>query len=385
MTHHFDIVIVGAGIAGISLASRIASHRKVLLLEMEYASPYHATARSAALKDPIYVPNSEVAALAMASDAMFKEVPDALRPKAAVHLYPERHLDKFADALARCHAVGARVEALDRHEIARRYPYLHPTDCEAAICAPEGAASTIEVHSLYEHYRRRFEMDRGKILHDHRLTAAQWEGGAWTVRANTDTLVRAPVIVNAAGAWADIVAAKCQVSPLGLLPLKRTVVETSLEPSALAPQPEGPFIFWEGDEDLYVDFKRGGRVLISPADEQISQPCDASAEIYDVALALARFEERTRLNVVQSRGKEWAGLRTFTRDRSPVIGWSTETKGFFWSAAFGGFGIEISLAASAIAADMLLETNTFRSLADAHDIQAEAFSPARLEPARTGR
>jgi D-arginine dehydrogenase len=381
MVESYDILVVGGGIAGISLAARLGGkRRRVALIEMEDWAPKHATGRSASLKDPIYTPNADVAALAMASAELFAEVPGALRPKGALHLYGGDSLAEYADALARCRDVGAHVDQLEADQVVERFPFLRMGEehCVAALYAPPGVANTIDVRLLYEHFRRRFCVSGGDVIVSEALESGRLEARGWTV-VTSSRVIRADIIVNCAGAWADIVAARCGISALGLLPLKWTVLDTTVAAHPLAPQPDGPFIFWEGAEpDLYCDFKFGGRLLLSPADEQVSQPCDASPEIVNLGIALDRFYERTHLAVVNTRGRHWAGLRTFAADRRPVIGWSGERPGFFWSGAYGGFGIECSLAASAIAADMILGEDRFKALMGFYGVRSERFDPDRL-------
>lgn len=379
---HVRFLVVGAGIAGMSLASRLVGHRRsVKVLEMEDTAPKHATGRSASLVDVIYVPNASVGALAMASGSLFDSLAHTLHPKASLHLYGKGHLHELTDSIARCDAVGAEIELLEPHEVEERFPFLRGNEefCRAALHAPAGASHTIDVEALYAHYRSIFHRHGGHTLHVEELVSAHYSGGAWTVRTSHEVL-RADVIVNCAGAWADIVAARCHVTPLGLVPLKRTVVETTLAPHPLSPQPEGPFVFWNSHDPLYADFKRHGRALVSLADEQVSQPCDAKAEKHDLETALDRLLHRTHLNLAGLHSRHWAGLRTFAADRKPVIGWSDEVHGFFWSAAYGGFGIECSPAASLLAADMLLGEKHFTELANRHGIESGHFAPERLHP-----
>lgn len=382
MPHTHQFLIIGAGIAGMSLASRLVGHRRsVAMLEMEEGAPMHATGRSAALKDPVYVPNADVAALAMASDAIFQSIPDVLTPKASLHLFGKDHLGELVEHNARCRAVGAAVELLETSDVESRFPFLRTgeTHCVGALHAPAGISHTLDVHHLYEHFRSRFRLGGGHTLLGDELIRAEYAGGAWTVHTRTRTL-RAHVLINCAGAWADMVAARCGLTPLGLVPMKRTVLETTLEPHPLAPHDHGPFVFWNGHELLYADFKPNHRVLLSPADEQVSQPCDAHADEIDLGIAIERLHERTHLSVVHSRGRHWAGLRTFAADRKPVIGWSDEAPFFFWSAAYGGFGIECSPAASALAADLVLGEKHFTELAERHHVHHEHFAPERLHP-----
>lgn len=376
-----QFLVIGAGIAGMSLASHLVGHRRsVAVLDMEEAVLHHATGRSASLKDPVYVPNPEVAGLAMASHHLFESLPEALQPKASLHLYGAGHLRELADCLARTRSIGAEVELLETEAVEERFPFLRSGEDHyvGAIFAPAGVAHSIDVNWLYEHYRSHLRMGGGDIHRGEELIRATYSGGAWTVHTSHRTL-RAEVIVNCAGAWADIVAARCGLTPLGLVPLKRTVVEKPLVPHPFAPQPEGPFVFWNTHQPLYADFKSHGRVLISPADEQVSQPCDAKPDHDHLGMAIERFLNRTHLSVASGQGRHWAGLRTFAADRRPVIGWSPEASGFFWSAAYGGFGIECAPAASRLCADLLLGEKQFARLASDHRIRPEHFAPERLQ------
>lgn len=376
-----NFLVIGGGIAGMTVAAHLVGNRhSVAILEKEETAPIHATGRSASLVDPVYVPNGDVASLAMASHELFGSVHGVLHEKESLHLYGQHHLRECTNAQARCKAIGADFELLETDQIEERFPFLRISEahCLGAIHVPAGVAHTIDVPALYGHFSSQFHRHGGQIFHGQELVSAHRSGGAWTVRTQ-DTEIRAEVIVNCAGAWADVVAARCGLAPLGLVPLKRTAVETSLAPHPLAPQPHGPFVFWHSHhEPLYADFRPHGRVLLSPTDEQVVQPGDAMPEDRNLAEAVDRFMHRTHLALGAGRGRSWAGHRTFAQDRKPVIGWSDETRGFFWSAAHGGFGLECSPAMSALAADMLLGEKHFSEVASKHGIVQERFAPERL-------
>lgn len=377
----FDIAVIGAGISGIALAAALAAQgKRVVVLEQEDSAPYHATGRSAALQDKVYVPNRPVAGLAMLSAGLFAQLPGTLVPKASLHLYGVPGLRHLLEAHARCRSVGADVAFLEGEEIAERFPFVRQSEehCVAALYAAPGQSNTIDVAMLYQHFRSSLIRRNGLVLHRQELQSAERLGGGWIVRS-TDEVLRADVLVNAAGAWADVVAERCGVRPLGLTPLRRTIIDTALVQHPLAPGDSGPFIFWSGPvEDLYCDYRPGGRVWISPADESPSAPCDAAAEEFDVSAAIYRLEERTHLTVVSGNPRRWAGLRTFARDRQPVIGWSEEAPGFFWSAAYGGFGIECAPGAAALACDLLLGKSRLAARLKQVGLTSTLFSPARL-------
>lgn len=383
-----DYLIVGGGIAGASAAYRLAGFdKKVILIDAEPKSPYHASARSAALGDEIYTPNKDIAALTRVGAELMSEIKGAQQPKGVLHLYGEQDFDLCEDTYSSAIGRGVKVEMLGPEQLAARFPYLRPSTqhCAAGLYLAPGEAFTINVNALFSVFKSRFRAMQGQTLNGQKLMSATYGGGAWTVTTNTET-IRAKAIINAAGAWADEVAERCGAEPKGMTAYRRNVLVSPIhEHPALIGQ-NGPFVFWDSrKEDLYCDIRADGRVLVSPADEDASAPCDAQADGYSIGLASARFEERTSLQLARGDTQVWAGLRTFMPDRRPLIGWDPKAPAFFWSAAYGGFGIETCLSASMIVEAEVTRNAGLRAALQERGISCYAHSVNRLHPSRVRR
>lgn len=378
------IAVIGCGIAGASAAARLASFdRQVTLFEATSVAPYHTTARSAALKDPVYLPNSAVARLARAS-ADFLENPSQLfgpllKRRGSMHIAGWRdliHLLDLQDAIA---TAGVQHKLVERDELLADYPYLEHAAAYAAIVTDSGVAHDIDVAALHAGFLRILRHMGGATRLDEEVLSARRVGGVWRLTTNRGAF-DADALVIAAGPWADEMALRCGVTPLGLQPLRRTIVVADLDESAFAaPKTLTPFTFWVGaEEDLYFRLERSGEVWISPADETPSAACDAAAEEIDVAIAIERFHERTKFRIKPHVRTRWAGLRTFAADRKPVIGWDTAAPDLFWSVGYGGFGIECAPAASELVAELFNGAAAPSLLCDEFGIDPDEFSPARF-------
>jgi D-arginine dehydrogenase len=357
-----DFAVIGAGMAGASLAAELAPHAKVLLLEAEDAPGYHSTGRSAAFWDECYG-GPEIVPLTLASLG-YLESAGVLSPRGAVYLAQNRDdVDRF---IARFGPTGARIERLDAAQLAARVPHLRDTWGEA-VAAPHCA--DIDVAGLHQHYlgiARRHEVE---IACRARLASAEYRDGVWRLVSERGEEWRAACLVNAAGAWADPVARMAGVLPLGIEPKRRTVVQLRVAPEAPADLPltidiNGSFYFKPDN----------GRLWLSPHDETPTEPCDAAPEELDVAIAIDRFQQVTdwRIEGVERR---WAGLRSFAPDRAPVYGIDSEHPAFCWYAGQGGFGIQTAPAAARLLAQTLLGQGRDDMTAQ---LDAAIYSPQRL-------
>lgn len=344
-----DVLVVGAGIAGAGLASALAPHRRVLMIEAENMPGYHATGRSAAFWHESYG-GVRVQPLSAASldtlvrpPAEFSDRP-FLSPRAALTLGQRSEaaeVDAFAAEFA---AKGVDVTRLSGAAVAAHVPGLRPDWSEAAF---EPACSDIDVAGLHAAYLRAAKRAGAELATRTGLRSARRSGGAWQVETTQGSL-RAALIVDAAGAWADAVAAACGIAPVGIQPLRRTVLQLRLGvpvPAAL------PLTIHVGG-DFYFKGASEGRVWLSPHDETPSEPCDAAPEDYDVALAIDRLQSVVDWPVAAVERK-WAGLRSFAPDRIPVFGPDPREPAFIWCAGQGGFGIQTSPAISALLAAQL--------------------------------
>ena len=360
MTDSYDIAIVGAGMAGASLAAELAPAARVLLLEAEPQPGYHATGRSAAFWNESYG-GAGVQPLTSASGPPLRDG-GFLSPRGALTIAQagdEAALEAFAaDFIAR----GVHVEVLDHAALAQRIAGLLPAWTCGAL---EPDCSDIDVAALHQHYLARARGAGAELRCSARLAAAWDEGAGWRLALADGREFACKVLIDAAGAWADRVAECAGVRPLGIAPLRRTIAQVRTAP----PPP--------GDLPLVLDLRErfyfkpeAGRLWLSPHDETPSQPCDAAAEELDVAIAIDRLGGVTdwRVERVEHR---WAGLRSFAPDRLPVYGFDRRNPRFFWFAGQGGFGIQTAPAAARLAAALILDRT-------GSDIDPAPYSPLRL-------
>ncbi len=343
MSARFDIAIVGAGMAGASLAAELAPRASVVLLETEDRPGYHATGRSAAFWTESYG-GALVQPLTTASGAYLREH-GFLTPRGALTIARtgrEAALRSFAGEFA---ALGVRVELLKRARLLERLPRLRE-DWTLGVIEPD--CSDIDVAGLHQHYLSVASRAGAELLCNAAVTEARPANGGWKLTLADGRPLTAGMLVNAAGAWADPVAALAGVRPLGIAAYRRTVAQVRTVP----PPPVDLPLVLDLDEAFY--FKPdGARLWLSPHDETASPPCDAAAEEIDIATAIDRFEGVVDWRVARVEHK-WAGLRSFSPDRLPVYGFAADQPRFFWFAGQGGFGIQTAPAAADLARRLIL-------------------------------
>lgn len=369
-----DVIVVGAGIAGAGIAAELAAQgKRVVLVERESQPGAHSTGRSAALYSAVYG-GGVIRALSLASHPFFTDPPPGfteaplLRPRGALHVATPEQADHLA-AFAALPDVAPLTRQLDGPALTQLCPILRPGRFVLGVLEPE--ASDIDVHLVHGGYLKRLREAGGTLALDCGVDGVERIGGLWRVRCGERTF-EAPVLVNAAGAWADKLAGLAGLAPLGLEPKRRTAV--------LVDAPEGAAIAdWpmviDADEQFYIK-PDAGQLLLSPADETPSEPCDAQPDEWDIAVAVDRVEAATTLQVRRIRHR-WAGLRSFLPDRSPAAGFDPLAEGFFWLAGQGGYGIQSAPALSRTAAAILMTGETPTDIADA-GVDAAALSPARF-------
>ncbi len=369
-----DFLIIGAGIAGAGIAYRLAPHGRVLMMDMEEQAGYHTTGRSAAFYAETYG-GPKLQPLTTASKAFLHQPPEGftdtplINPMGAIHIFREDQRAAAEQTFKSLVAIEG-VRLITRDEVLRRAPYLDGTAIAGGIWDPD--CGNLDVAALHQGYLRAAKKAGADITLGGRLEAAAYDGQRWHVKTSTGQ-IKAKYLVNSAGAWADEVARRAGVHPLSLEPLRRTII-TIPAPEGRPFDKHGPLIV-DADEDFY--FKPEGEgYLISPADESLSVPCDAQPEMEDVAMAASYFEGATASTVSRIEAK-WAGLRTFARDKAPVVGFAHDNPAFFWNAGQGGYGIQTSPAWSDMAAHLLLG-RALPAYLTRVGVQASVYTPARF-------
>jgi D-arginine dehydrogenase len=367
-----DIIVIGAGMAGASVAAHLAETQRVVLLEREERAGYHATGRSAALFTEIYG-NAVIRALTRASRPfLFDPIPgfaeSALtHPRGCLYIATAQQLEAL-QRFAALPDIAPATRWLSPAEARGRCPILREEYVSGALLEPD--SSDIEVHALHYGYLRLFRQRSGRFINNAAVQSLERDTRGWTVRAGAESL-QAPIVVNAAGAWADEIARLAGITPVGLVPCRRTAVLVD-SPAGMAVD-EWPFVN-DIDEQFY--FKPdAGSLFISPADETATVPGDAQPDEWDIAVAVDRVQAATTLQIHRLKAR-WAGLRTFAPDRSPVVGFAPEAEGFFWLAGQGGYGIQTAPALSRAAAALV------RGLPLPQDLVAAGVDPAQMSPSR---
>jgi D-arginine dehydrogenase len=371
MTDSFDIAVIGAGIAGASVAAELARTRRVIVLEREAMPGYHSTGRSAALFSEIYG-NAVVRALSRASRAFFYSPPDGfaqsalVRPRGSLYVARDDQMRKL-DAFLNNKDMANSVRRITPAEALRLCPILRPDYVSGAVFEPD--AADVDVDALHQGYLRQFRAEGGTLALNADVQNLEYRDGQWHIVTSDETIV-CNTLVNAAGAWASAIGASAGATPLKIQPCRRTAVLVEL-PAGLSPK-DWPMAI-DIEETFYMK-PDAGLLLISPADETPVSACDVQPEEYDVAVAIDRVEHATNLKIARIR-KRWAGLRSFAPDRSPIIGFDPVIPSFFWLAAQGGYGIQTAPAAARLAAALIREDDIPSELAG---ISTASLSPARF-------
>ena len=375
----WDVVVVGAGMAGAAAGWQLAqAGQRVLVLERESQPGYHTTGRSAALFEEHYGP-AQVQALTRASRAFYDTPPagfaDApiLSPRGVLYIATaaQRALLDAAYAEALRHAPAAR--RLDAAALRALVPVLQDGIVDGFL--DEGARD-IDVHGLHQGFLRGLRQAGGALWCSAEVTALARAAGLWTVTLADGRSVQAPVVVNAAGAWADVLGGLAGAAPIGLTPRRRSAFTFGV--------PEGvdathwPAVI-SADESFYIK-PDAGQLLGSPANADATTPHDVQPEELDVATGIWRIEEATTLQI-RRPSHTWAGLRSFVADGELVVGWDaspTPLPGFFWLAAQGGYGIQSAAGYSLLARNLILGEAVDATLL-AQGVDAAVLSPARIQ------
>jgi len=375
-TDSTDVIVIGGGIAGTSVAAELADGSgnrpalRVVVLERESRLGYHTTGRSAAIYAPSYGPTT-VRALTRASRAAFSmPAPDGTPltlPRSALFIARADQADAVETLRGE---IGDTLQLITGAQARDLCPLLRETYVDQALLDP--GTEEIEVALLHETFQRRIRAGGGEIVPDTGVTDIAKAGQDWRVETPKGTFT-APVVVNAAGAWADEIAKLAGVKPVGLQPKRRTALIVDCPEGVSAER--WPMVI-SVDEQFYLK-PEAGQLLISPADTTPSPPCDAQPEELDIAICVDRIETAFDISVRRIAHK-WAGLRSFVADGEPVAGYAADAPGFFWLAGQGGYGIQTAPALGRTAAALVCR----EQIPD--DITAAGVAASALSPARPG-
>lgn len=366
----YDVIVIGAGIAGASVAAELKLAGRVLLLEAENQPGYHTTGRSAALYTQTYGPPI-IRALTRASWQFFDDPQSAyidhplLQQRGVLFI---ARADQTAAVEEMRAELGKSVQMLSAKEVLNLVPLLRHDYIAQGLFEP--MASDVDVAALHQHFLKTFRANDGDLRTNAAALDMAYDGENWVIET-TQGKFQAPIVVNAAGAWADEIAKLAGATPIGLVPKRRTAL--LLTPPDNLTVDRWPMVV-DIDEQFYLK-PDAGKLLVSPADESPSAPCDAQPDEMDVAICVDRIETAFDISVRRIDHK-WAGLRNFVADKLPVCGFDPAKPGFFWLAGQGGYGIQTSPALARLAAALLQGHDI------PEDIIAEGVTPDALSPKR---
>jgi D-arginine dehydrogenase len=340
----YDIAVIGGGIAGVSAAAGAAPTHSVVLLEQENELAYHTTSRSAA----VYIENEGGPVfhrLSTASRPFYDHSPGSdtpfVTPLGVLKVGDDSFVDAFAEEVAEASTVTPSIRLIQGEELLEICPALDLDVITVAMYEPTGGA--IDVMGVHQQFLRNARAAGAEVRRSARLNDATRVGDHWELQTEAGP-IHAGVIINAGGAWGDVVAESCGVEAVGLQPKRRTAFTSTIGMD----QTGWPLVYSAIPEyQCYFKPEAGNQLLCSLSDEQDSEPCDARPEEIDIALAIDRINTISTVGI-RSVATTWAGLRTFAPDRNPVFGWDDQAEGFLWMVGQGGCGIVTSPIASDI-------------------------------------
>jgi D-arginine dehydrogenase len=377
MTQTADFIVIGAGIAGASVASFLSAHGKTIVLERESQPGYHSTGRSAAIFMESYG-SAQVRALTRASRAFFEAPPEHFSDAPLLHKR-DALMIASADQLDLLHATFDELKPnapdlilIDAQAARALVPVLRPEAVAAALYDP--AVRDIDVNALHQGYLRTVRRAEGRIVCNAEVLSATYHEGCWSIGIATGETLAAPILVNASGAWCDEIARLAGVAPIGLIPKRRSAF-TFAAPAGMDAS-AWPMLF-SVDESFYVK-PDAGQLLGSPANADHVAAHDVQPEELDIATGIDRIQQATTLTI-RRPSHTWAGLRSFVADGDLVGGFDPRVTGFFWVAAQGGYGVQTSAAMGEACTALIVGKRIPAHIAE------QGVTEASLSPARFAR
>lgn len=369
-----DFCIIGGGIAGLSIAAELAGMAEVVVLEREADLAYHTSGRSAALYSEMVT--SSIALVLTRLSRSFLTDPPAGFTHSPLHHDTGCIFTATAQQMELvCQVMNEQpgLQLLDIDQLQALVPVLRTGEGSVSCGLYEKSAFKIDVAALVDAYRRKFLSAGGAIKCSAEVIALEQRPGGWEIQLSNNDIIQSEKVINAAGAWGDEIAVMASVAPLGLRPLRRTII--AFEGPENTDCSDWPAV--GGIDGGYYFLPEGGLLTGSSVDEVESPPCDAQPEEYDIALAAHNIQANTMLDIKRIQHK-WAGLRTFSPDRQLVAGYDRACQDFFWFVGQGGFGIQTAPAA-ALAAAALALANQLPVQFEEAGVTAQALSPQRFE------
>lgn len=371
-----DFIVIGGGIAGASIAWELSASKRGVLLEREDAFGYHTTGRSVSTSVELLRDKTIFCLTRQSRDFLsnppngFAEVP-LLRPSGCYITGTASEQAQLEEAWRDAVALGVEATLVSGADIARHVPVIrnHEDAVYAGIYEPN--AQRIDVDGLLQGYLKALRA-RGSESHSGmEIEAITNTNNMWHVVTGQGT-IQAPVLINAAGAWADHIAEMAGVNPVALQPKRRTII--TFDAPAHLDVSSWPMIGDIGDNFYFLP--EAGQLMGSAADATPSPPCDAQPEELDIARAAHNIQQYTQLEIDKINHK-WSGLRTFAPDNLPVVGFDPDVAGFFWFAGQGGFGIQVAPALARVGATLVLGEKV-QATADELQLDLNTILPNRL-------
>ena len=347
MRERFDVVVIGAGMVGASVAAGLGATHKVALVEMEAQAGFHTTGRSAAIWIRNYGPPDVRVLTGLSYDFYQNPPPDIGTDRLAIgrkilYLAPPEQTGALDSLIAQ----DLGIEEISLGRAKELCPAI--IDGYAVRAGLESDGFDMDVAGLHQFFLRRARAAGGILLLRHRAGRIERTNGMWEVETSQGAVITAPVVVNAAGAWGDEVAKIAGLLPIGLVPCRRTAAIIDPGPWDVEHWP----LVQSAGHDWYARTEARSKLMVTPCDETPDVPHDVQPDELDVAIAIDRMQHALDIAVTRVE-HSWAGLRTFTPDRSLAFGWDSSAPGFFWCVGQGGYGIQTAPAASALVTAMV--------------------------------